>query len=357
MDLDHPHLPGFLSAQLRDHGGQAELDADLWTLLAVPAADTEANALAQSLLRTATFAHDSGQTEDDQWTLYYLDTANRPLALAWLDNTVKIIAGEIRPVAPAHQALVTERITSAQPHRLAQNLATRHIRGELSAGLFHQPAEVRALLDSHHPCEPLFVASFLTLLSHHLIAMLVLHREILAEDIALKNELVLGALSSDPLLQSRQDAAAEIRNILLRFQIIHPIDQQKKTAVKNPYTVFLEVVYFNDEVTAPIDGIAIAIPRADFLSALHAIRRNLARGDSFHRCDAQAPWMDRTLASPFRFITQRVDRHPELTALDTLGLLARAARRRTAHPAPATAAPFFFAFGPRLRHISAPTRL
>jgi hypothetical protein len=97
MDLDHPHLPGFLSAQLRDHGGQAELDAGLWTLFAVPAADPDANALAQSLLRTAPFAHDSGQTEDDQWTLYYVDTANRPLALAWLDDTVKLVAGEIRP--------------------------------------------------------------------------------------------------------------------------------------------------------------------------------------------------------------------------------------------------------------------
>jgi hypothetical protein len=120
MDLDHPHLPGFLSAQLRDHGGQAELDAGLWTLFAVPAADPDANALAQSLLRTAPFAHDSGQTEDDQWTLYYVDTANRPLALAWLDDTIKLVAGEIRPVAPAHHALVTELITSAKPHRLAR---------------------------------------------------------------------------------------------------------------------------------------------------------------------------------------------------------------------------------------------
>jgi hypothetical protein len=324
MDLDHPHLPGFLSAQLRDHGGQAELDAGLWTLFAVPAADPEANALAQSLLRTAPFAHDSGQTEDDQWTLYYVDTANRPLALAWLDDTIKLVAGEIRPVAPAHHALVTELITSAKPHRLAQDLAARHTRGELSAGLIHPPAEVRALLDRLHQCEPLFFAGFLTLLLHHLIDMLVLHQQILAEDIALKNELVLGGLSGDPFLQSRQDAAAEIRHILLRFQIINPIDQQKNTAVKNPYAVFLEVVYFNDEVIAPIDGLTVAVPRADFLNALHTIRRNLARGDSFHSFDTQAPWMNQSIAYPFRFIKQRVDSHPELAVLDTLYMLERA---------------------------------
>ena len=324
MDFDDPKLPGFLSSQLRDHGGQAELDAGLWTLFAVPAADAEANALAQSLLRTATFAYDSGQTEDDQWTLYYVDTANRPLALAWLDDTGKILAGEIRPTAPAHRALVAELITSPKPHRLAQDLAALHTRGELCAGLIHKPAEVRALLDRLHQCEPLFFAGFLTLLNHHLIDMLVLHRQILAEDITLKNEMVLGGLSSDPFLQSRQDAAAEIRNTLLRFQIINPIDQQKNTAVKNPYAVFLEVVYFNDEVTAPIDGVAIAVPRADFLDALHAIRRNLSRGDPFHSFDTQVPWMNQAIAYPFRFIKQRVDSHPELAVLDTLYMLERA---------------------------------
>ena len=167
------------------------------------------------------------------------------------------------------------------------------------------------LLDRLHPCEPLFVASFLTLLSHHLIALLVLHPPIIAAAIALRNELLLGGRSSLPFLQNRQDAAAESRRLLLHFQIIHPIDQQKN-AVKNPCAVFLAAADFNDEVIAPIDRVAITVPRTDFLGA------------RFHRCDAQAPWMDRTLAYPVRFITQRVDSHPELAALDTPGLLERA---------------------------------
>ena len=324
MDFDDPKLLSFLGAQLRDHGAQAELDAGLWTLFAIPAADAEARAVALSLLGTATFAHDSGLTEDDQWLLHYVDTANRPLALAWLDDTSKVLAGEIRPIAPAHRALVTELITSPKPHRLAQDLAALHTRGELCAGLIHRPADVRALLDRLHQCEPLFFAGFLTLLNHHLIDMLVLHRQILAEDIALKNEMVLGGLSGDPFLQSRQDSAAEIRNTLLRFQIINPIDQQKNTAVKNPYAVYLEVVFFKDEITAPIDGIAIAVPRVNFLNALHTIRRNLSRGESFDRFDTQSPWMNQAIAYPFRFIKQRVDSHPELAVLDTLYMLERA---------------------------------
>ena len=39
MDLDHPHLPGFLRTQLCDYGGHAELDSGRWTRAAVTRAD------------------------------------------------------------------------------------------------------------------------------------------------------------------------------------------------------------------------------------------------------------------------------------------------------------------------------
>jgi hypothetical protein len=323
MDFDDHTLLTFLGSQLRDHGAQTELDAGLWTLFAVPHSDTDGNAVARALLATATFAHDSGVTEDDQWMLYYVDTANRPAALAWLDDTSKVIAGEIRPVAAADAALVAELITSPKPHRLAQDLAARHTRGENCAGLIHKPAQVRALLDRLHQCEPLFFSAFLTLLTHHLIDMVVLHRQLLAEDIALKNEIVKGGLSRDPFLQSRQDAAGEIRNILLRFQLINPIDQQKNLGITNPYAVHLEVVVAGDEVKLPIDGIAVAVARRSFVDTIHQIRRNLYRGEAFESFDTQAPWMNATIAYPFRFIKQRIDSRSDLAPMDALYMLER----------------------------------
>ncbi len=324
MESDDQKPLSFLSTQIRDHGAQAELDAGLWTLFAVPAADAEANALAQSLLATATFVHDSGATEDDQWMLYYVDSANRPHAITWLQDVNKVATGQIRSVAPTHHTLIQELITSAKPHRLAQDLAALHTSGQISAGLIHKPAEVRALLDRLHQCEPLFFSAFLTLLTHHLIDMLVLHRQLLAEDIALENEIVASGLSRDPFLQSRQNAAGEIRHILLRFQVINPIDQQKNIAIANPYAVYLEVVVAGDEITAPIDGVAVAVPRSTFLNAIHSIRRNLYRGEQFSSFDTQAPWMNEKIAYSFRFIKQRIDSRSDLAPLDTLYMLERA---------------------------------
>ncbi len=324
MDFDDHALLSFLGTQLRAHGAQAELDTGIWTLFAVPAADPEALAIAQALLASATFAHDSGVTEDDQWMLHYVDTANRPAALLWLEDTQKLLTGEIRPVAPAHRALVAELITSPKPHRIAQDLAGLHTRGELSAGLFHKPADVRSLLDRLHQCEPLFFAAFLTLLTNHLVDMLVLHRQLLPEDIALKNEIVRGGLSRDPFLQSRQDAAGEIRNFLLLYQLINPIDQQKNTAIANPYAVHIEVVLTGEEIAAPIDGLTVTLTRENFLRALHSIRRNLYRGDDFNSFDTQAPWMNEKIAHPFRFIKQRVAARSDLSTMDTLYMLERA---------------------------------
>jgi hypothetical protein len=163
-----------------------------------------------------------------------------------------------------------------------------------------------------------------TLLNHHLVDMLVLHRQLLPEDVALKNEIVSGGLSRDPFLQTRQDATIEIRNTLLRFQLINPIDQHKNVSIANPYAVFLEVVCAHGDVIAPIDGAAVTIPRSDFLDALHSIRRNLYRGEQFSSFDTQSPWITPKIAYPFRFIKQRVESRPDLAVLDTLYMLERA---------------------------------
>ncbi len=324
MDFDDDILKAFLEPQLRDHGAKEEIDAGLWLVFAVSAHDALENALARSLLAAAPFPHQSGPSEDDQWTVYYVDTANRAAALHWLDDLAAILAGAIRTPTPAQRALINDVAASDKPHRAAQQLAEAHTRGELGAGTIRDPAVVRSLLDRLHQREPLFFAAFLTLLSHHLIDLVVLLRQLIPEDIALKNEIVMGALSRDPFLQSRQNAAAEIRNLLLRFQLINPIDQQKNLTITNPYAVFLEVVGDGEEIRAPIDGTIVTVPRKHYLDALRTTRRNLYRGEAFSTFDTQAPWMTQDIAYAFRFLKQRVDAHRELTPLDTLVMLERA---------------------------------
>ncbi len=324
MEIDDQTLRNFLGPQIRDHGGNVEIDTGLWSLFAVEAADAEANAIANSLLANVPFTYAAGLSADDRWMLYYVGDADRWPAIQWLEDKSRFLAGEIRPASAAHRALVREVATSDKPHRSAQQLAELHARGEIVAGLVREPDVIRSLLDRLHQHEPLFFASFLNLVTHHLVDLIVLHRQLIFEDLASVNEIVKAGLSRDPFLQSRQDAAAEIRNTLLRYQMINPIDQQKNTAIANPYAVYLEIVSDTDQITAPIDGVAVAVPRQNFLNALHAIRRNLYHGAPFSSFDTQAPWMTEEIAYPFRFIKQRVDSHRELTPLDALYMLERA---------------------------------
>ena len=324
MEIDDQTLLRFLEPQLRDHGGKTEIDSGLWALFALAADDADANALARSLLADAPFAHDAGTSADDRWMLYYVDTASRAEAVQWLESLVKLTAGEIRPPSPAQRALARDLSASDKPHRLAQQLAELHTRGEISAGFIREPAVVRALLDRLHQHEPLFFAAFLTLLTHHLIDLVVLLRQLITEDVAVLNEIVKAGLSRDPFLQTRQDAAAEIRAALLRFQVINPIDQQKNTAVANPYAVYLEIVGEGDHIKAPLEGLVVTAPRANFLRAIRAFRRSLSRGEAFSSFDTQAPWLSEEIAQPCRFIKQRVDSHRELTPPDALFMLERA---------------------------------
>ncbi|MEI6862019.1 MAG: hypothetical protein WCL04_07180 [Verrucomicrobiota bacterium] len=314
----------FLGPQLRDHGGKAEVAPGCWLLFAVEVADTPGNEVARALLAEAGFPHHAGSSDDDGWVLYYVDEVHRPLAVHWLDDCARIAAGEIRPVAPAQQALIHEIIASDKPHRAAKQLADLHEQGKICAGLIRDAGDARALLDRLHAREPLFFAAFQTLLTHLLFDLVVLHRQLIAEDVELKNEIVKAGLSRDPFLQSRQDATVVVRNELLRFRMINPLDQQKNTSITNPYAVYLEIVREGDTITAPIAGLNVTLPREDFLDAVRSIRRNVYQGVPFASFDTQAPWMNERIAHSFRFIKQRLDSHPELTTLDGLYMIERA---------------------------------
>ena len=324
MISEDQRLQDFLTAQTRDHGGQVEIDGGLWPLFAVAAANEEANTLARSLLGGASFAHQEGTSEDDAWILYCVDAANRSEAVHWLDDLNQVVAGEIRPLSAAQRQVIGELSTSKMPHRVAQQLVEWHASGEITAGLIRIPTTVRALLDRLHLMEPLFFFAFQNLLTHHLIDMVVLLQQIIPEDVRLKNEIVKAGLSRDPFLQSRQDATAEIRNILMRFFVINPLDQQKNVAISNPYAAYLEIVSAGDEITLPIDGNNLTVPREDFISAIHSIRRNLYRGEEFVSFDTQAPWITKEIAYPFRFIKQQLTARTDLTPMDGLYMMERA---------------------------------
>lgn len=317
-------LPEFLLAQRRDHGGREEVAPGLWILFAVPAADEAANALARSLLAGVSFAPQEGSSEDDAWNLFCVDTANRGVALFWLEDLDALATGKIRALTPAQQQLIEELGTSKMPHRVAQQLVEQHTRGELSAGAVRTPAAVRGLLDRMHQMEPLFFAALQQLLTNHLVDMVVLLQQLIPEDVHLKNDIVKGGLSRDPFLQSRQDAAADIRNVFIQFHVINPLDQQKNIAIANPYAAYLEIMRDGEQVTLPIDGTNVTLSHATLIKAIHAVRRNLYRGGKFESFDTQVPWMTPEIAYPFRFIKQLLATHRNLAPMDGLYMLERA---------------------------------
>lgn len=324
MSFAAPDLPDFLEAQRRDFGGKIEVAAGLWAVFAVPAANAAANRLVRDLLARADFPHAEGLTEDDQLNLYYVDDAHRPAAMHWLDDRLALARGEIRPVAPEHQRLIEEIRSSERPHRAARGLAEAHEQGQVTAGTIRDAATVRALLDRLHAREPLLFAALQTLFEHHLIDLVVLLRQLINEDVALCNEIVKSGLSTNPFLQSRQDATAAIRNVLLRFHVINPLDQHKNISIKNPYAAFLGLALEGDQILLSVDAIKTAVPHDRFVATLQAVRRRLYAGEPFDSIDTQAPWMTETIAHPFRFIRQQVTSRSEFAALDTLYMLERA---------------------------------
>ncbi|HVU24486.1 MAG TPA: hypothetical protein VHE13_10205 [Opitutus sp.] len=325
MDIDSQTLLRFLGPQIRDYGANVEIDTGLWAMFAIDASDEITNAFARTVLREAKFPHDAGLSADDRWMLYFVDTAHRPDAIHWLDDLTRIASGEIRPAAPAQRALIAELIASPKPHRIAQQLAELVDAGEISAGVVRDANIVRGCLDRLHQREPLFYAAFQTLLVHHLVDMVVLLQRLIREDVDLSNEVVRGSLSRDPFQQSLQDSAVGIRGVLSRFQVINPLDQQKNTTIDNPYAVYMDVTRIRDQVSLPLDGVNIAVARADFVSAIRSIRNRLYRGEQFSSFDTQSPWMNDAIAHPFRFTKLRLDSHRELPPLVALYMLERAA--------------------------------
>jgi hypothetical protein len=323
--LDDPRLPAFLAQQLQECGGDVELDpGGLWLVFVIEADDVEANALARTLLAGVRFVHDWGVSADDQWNLYYVDTAHRAAAVHWLQDLSRLLAGEIRPVAPEHRALIRDLAASELPQREAVELAERHARAELSAGSIHEPGLVRTLLDRWHREESLFLGAFRTLLAHHLLDLVVLLEQLAAEDIDLLNNILRYERSDEPVARSRRQAADEIRRILTLFHLINPLDLEKNADIGNPYAAWLGITCAGDRITAPNDRTMVMMLRRHVLAAIRATRKRLYRGEDFESFDTMAPWITEEVAYPFRYIKQRHQLRRDIAPMDWLYVFERA---------------------------------
>src|SRR5258708_11243413 len=129
MNFETPGLAAFVDRQMRDFGGNVEIDSGLWALLGVETADEEGNALAHALLAEAPFPHECGSSEDEQWTLYYVAAAHRPAAMYWLDHCQKQLGGAVRLPTPEQRRQIDELAESPMPHRVAQKLGEDHAAG------------------------------------------------------------------------------------------------------------------------------------------------------------------------------------------------------------------------------------
>jgi hypothetical protein len=321
--MDEQQILDFLAPQIRDYGGNLAIGPDAWALFALPSNDPAGNTLAKDLLGHVEFTYGTGEAEGDAWTLYYVNLENRAKAVFWLDDVQRTLSGRHRLATPPGQALIKDLPGSPAPHRLVRGLADLHAKGDLTAGAIRDPAVVRMLLDRLHALEPLYFSAFLLLLEHHLIDLLALHQQLVDEDIRLGNEIMQGSISQDPFLQSRQNAAASIREQLLRFKIINPLDQQK-AAQPNAYAAFTETRFAGDDVIIHVDGIDKTKSRRDFVDTIRLLRRKMYRGERVENLTTLTPWVTQVTAQPLRFIKQQMEARREIAGLDWLYMLERA---------------------------------
>jgi len=324
MPFSDEDILQFLTPQVRYHAGQAEMEGGLWPIFVVAMNDARGNAIARELLAGADIAHEFGESADDCWMLYYVTTERLPAALFWLEVLSRFVAGELRPIHPIHQRMIDEVCESPAPHRAARRLAEAHKRNEVSAGLISKPATVRTFLDRLHWAEPLYFSAFQMLLSHHLFDLLVLQRRLIAEDLALKNDILRDARSPDPFLQIRQDAAREIHGSLLRYEVIKSNVPWKNGELTNPYANFMQLVIEGDLIVVLMEGETTRLVRADYLRAIRMTRRKLYAGEAFSSFITQSDLVTGEMEAPFRFIRQRIESRSELSTMDSLYMLERA---------------------------------
>jgi hypothetical protein len=322
--LGHTKLRIMLDEQRADYGGNEEIAPGCWAVFAVEKTNETHRIVIDALMATATFAYQTGESQDDAWILHYVDSADRATARYWIDDLIRVLDGRARQPNPSDKERIKNLLNSPMPHRIARELADRAATGELPPGAISDRSTVRAILDRSRRQEPVFLAAILTILEAHLIDLKTLFDAIEPEDIALSNSLTQGGLSQDPFMQTRQTAAAGIREFLVINRILNPLNQQKHTDVQNPYVELTELRHDGRDFILRIDGRDHNSLGSHVIETIQKVRRQIYRGITFPQIGTKAPWVTDEKAFPLRFIVERGDARREIAPLLWLYMLERA---------------------------------
>ena len=322
--LGHTKLRIMLDEQRADYGGNEEIAPGCWAVFAVEKEDETLRMVIDALLATASFPFKTGESEDDAWVLHYVDEAHRPAARYWVDDLIRVLDGRARKPNPEDKARIEALLTSPMPHRIARELADRAKIGELPPGAISDRATVRAMLDRSQRQEPMFLTAMLMVLEAHLIDLKTLFESLDRNDIALSNSLTQGGLSQDPFIQSRQNAAAGIRDFLVQHRILNPLDQQKHSDVENPYMALTEMRREGRDFVLRVDGRDHTSMGSHVIETIQKVRRQIYRGITLPEIGTKAPWATEDRAFPLRFIIERGEARREIPPLLWLYILERA---------------------------------
>lgn len=320
----HTKLRVLLDEQRAEYGGNEEIGPGCWAVFATLKTDESKYQTLHALMETAPFPYETGDSEDDQWALYYVNQKHRASARFWIEDMICLLDGRNRQASPKFKKQFEELIESPMPHRIARELAEAAAAGELPPGAIHDYPTFRALLDRSHRQEPIFLSAFHTLLEAHLIDLKLLFTALIQEDINLGNELTRGSVSRDPFIQTRQTAAAAIRDYLVKQKILNPLDQQKHTDVTNPYVALTELRRNGRDFILRIDGRDQESMGSHVIETIHRVRRQIYRGIPEPEIATNAPWVTEERAYPLRYILERSGDHNNIPVLIWLYMLERA---------------------------------
>lgn len=324
LSIGHTRLRVLLDEQRAEYGGNEEVAPGCWAVFASLKADEVTHEIIGALVAAAPFPIQSGESEDEQWVLHYVEQEHRATARFWIEDLLCLLDGRARKAAPSYKKLIEEMLESPMPHRIARQLVNAAQAGEIPPGSINDYPTLRSLLDRSHRQEPMFLNALHLLLEAHLIDLKLLFTTLIQEDITLGNDLTRGDLSRDPFLQTRQNSAAAIRDFLVQKKIINPLDQQKHTEVTNPYVALTQLRRKGRDFILRIDGRDHECMGSHFIETIHRVRRQVYRGIEVPEMSTKAPWVTEERAYPLRYILQRAAEQKNVPALVWLYMLERA---------------------------------
>mgnify|MGYP001596794319 CR=1 FL=1 len=127
----HTKLRMLLDEQRAEYGGNEEIAPGCWAVFTSLKADESKYQTLHALIESAPFPCETGDSEDDQWVLYYVKQEHRASARFWIEDMICLLDGRTRQASPRFKEQFEELIVSPMPHRIARDLAATAASGEL----------------------------------------------------------------------------------------------------------------------------------------------------------------------------------------------------------------------------------